>query len=113
MAERQRVVCRLYGELRGLIRRLPKSEQAGRLAEARVLMEAHRREADGGKQAELLKEVVSKISFLRVIVPRRPGDGSITGARYVYRDGELVEGAPATDGTRYVYDTRVPCAFVC
>ncbi|KFM23227.1 hypothetical protein F751_3418 [Auxenochlorella protothecoides] len=55
---------------------------------------------DGGDQAEALKELVAKISFLRIMAPRLPQDRSITAAKFIFRDGEVVEGEAETPGLR-------------
>lgn len=85
-----------YRELLRLISRLPASQAAQQLQEARAAMRAHQLEADPGKQQDLFKQLAAKISFLRVITPRRPGQVSAIGTgRFVLRDGKLVEGGAA------------------
>lgn len=64
---------------------------------------------DGGDQAEALKELVAKISFLRIMAPRLPQDRSITAAKFIFRDGEVVEGEAETPGLRWV----LACADGC
>ncbi|KDD72877.1 hypothetical protein H632_c2785p1 [Helicosporidium sp. ATCC 50920] len=63
-------------------------------------MSEHYREMDRAKRSDVLKKLVSQASFLRMVVPRRPGDGSITGARFVFRDGGIVEDSSISDGIR-------------
>lgn len=97
-------MARLYGELRSLIRRLPQEQQQEKFDAARRLMSEHYREMDRAKRSDVLKKLVSQASFLRMVVPRRPGDGSITGARFVFRDGGIVEDSSISDGIRCVED---------
>jgi hypothetical protein len=64
-------------------------------------MRQHAAEADGAKQQDLFKQLVAKISFLRVITPRRAGEvSSIGSGHYVLREGKLVEGSGESAGTR-------------
>lgn len=94
-------VLRAYRELLGLIRRLPEAQRGSAWAEARQTMRQHAAEADGAKQQDLFKQLVAKISFLRVITPRRAGEvSSIGSGHYVLREGKLVEGSGESAGTR-------------
>lgn len=96
-------VLRAYRELLKLVKRLPGDQRAKSWQEARATVRQHVGEADPVRQADLLKELVAKISFLRVITPRIPGEKSAVGAgHWVLRNGELVEGEGAVAGTRCV-----------
>lgn len=96
-------VLNAYRELLRLIRRLPEAQRLQNLQEARTAMRAHAGETDGGQQQELFKQLAAKISFLRVVTPRRAGEVSSIGAgHYVMREGKLVEGYGSTGGTRWV-----------
>jgi hypothetical protein len=96
-------VLNAYRELLKLIQRLPPEKRVQGLAEARSAMRAHAQEPDLMKQSELFKQLVARISFLRVITPRRPREvSSIGDGHYVLRDGVLVEGSGQTAGNRWV-----------
>lgn len=101
MSQYRTSVLRAYRELLGLVRRLPEAQRASALAEARQTMRQHASETSDDRQHELFKQLAAKISFLRAVTPRRPGEVSSIGAgHYVMRDGKLVEGAGRTSGTR-------------
>lgn len=99
-----------YKELLLLIKQLPSRDQQRALQEARETMKAHINESDASKQLDLFKILCSKISFLRVITPRKPGIRTTIGAgHYVLRDGNLVEGSGSIAGTR-VADGKISMA---
>lgn len=100
MSEHRVVVRKLYRELLTRIRRLPPKDQVGKIEEAVRTMRANRDVEDEAKRSALLKDLVARVSFLRVVTPRRPGDGNVTGTKYVIRDGELVEGEGDSFGLR-------------
>lgn len=101
MSQHRAQVLRAYRELLGLVRRLPEAQRASALAEARQSMRQHAAETSEERQQELFKQLAAKISFLRVVTPRRPGEVSAIGSgHYVLRDGKLVEGAGRSAGTR-------------
>mmetsp|Transcript_4107 Transcript_4107/g.12902 ORF Transcript_4107/g.12902 Transcript_4107/m.12902 type:complete len:216 (+) Transcript_4107:1588-2235(+) len=86
-----------YRELLRLIKRLPRREVEAALAEARAGVRANAGEADEAKSLDQLKELAGRISFLRMTVPRRPGDASRGSGHFVLREGELVEGRGVAD----------------
>jgi len=79
-----------------------------------MAMRANRDEKDPVKQTDMLKELVSKVSFLRMTTPktyrdRRTRHGSVT---YVIRDGVMVESqgkaeSRVADGTMTMEEARV------
>ena len=94
-------VLAAYKELLSLIRRLPAERQTQALAEARQGMREHVHEDDLGRQSDLFKLLAARISFLRTITPKIPGDTSSIGAgHFVLRDGKLVEGVGTSAGMR-------------
>lgn len=95
-------VLRAYRELLGLIRRLPDAAQRQQSwREAREAVRRHAGEPNPVAASDYLKEMVTRISFLRVVTPRVAGDASRTGAgHWVMRDGQLVEGYGDTGGSR-------------
>lgn len=101
MSQNRTKVLAAYKELLSLIRRLPADRQAQALTEARATMRQHAGEADLGRQSDLFKQLAAKISFLRMVTPKRPGETSSIGAgHFVLRDGELVPGVGRSAGTR-------------
>ncbi|GAB4817713.1 hypothetical protein N2152v2_004759 [Parachlorella kessleri] len=100
MTQKQNVL-RAYRELLTLIKRLPSDQKQKSWQEARSLVRQHAREPDPVKQSDMLKEMVAKISYLRVVTPRVPGEKSATGSgHWVMRNGELVEGEGLVAGER-------------
>lgn len=110
-------VLAAYKELVSLIRRLPTDRRMSALDEARQTIRHHASENDLGKQSDLFKQLAAKISFLRTITPRKPGDVSSIGAgHFVLREGKLVEGAGTLAGTRSVQIyivSRFPWNYIC
>lgn len=101
--EHARNVCRLYRELLILIKRLPKPQIEAAWHQARTEIRLHRNEQDKIKASDLMKLMVSKISYLKSITPRHPGDSTrlrLGSGHWVMRDGKLVEGYGASKGTR-------------
>jgi hypothetical protein len=98
-----RQVLATYRELISLIRRLPKEQQKSALEDARSKMRQHGNETDPALQLELFERLTAKLSFLRMITPRKPGETSMRGTgKFVLRNGELVEGEGRSAGTRWV-----------
>eukprot|EP00803_Ostreobium_quekettii_P001059 evm.model.scf_2300.2 EVM.evm.TU.scf_2300.2 scf_2300:10002-12780(+) len=99
-------VLRCYRELLTLIKRLPAGQSQAALREARQTVRSHAGERDAIRSSELLKRMVSKISFLRMTTPRVAGDRGRVSGVFVMRDGELVEGDGEGKGSR-VADGRI------
>ena len=94
-------VLAAYRELIRLAKRTTSEQHGQLLGEARQSFRAHQHESDPGKQVDLFKMLSARISFLRTITPRRPGDTSSIGAgHFVLRGEELVEGAGDSAGAR-------------
>lgn len=90
-----------YRELLRLIGRLPQSsERASALKEARKEMR-QQSQASEEHVADLLRVLVSKIGYLRMITPKKSSDkGRIGVGKFVVRDGNVVEGSGASAGER-------------
>lgn len=102
-----RPVVSAYRELLRLIRRLPEAERQEKLSLASETLRKHRNETNAQKVLDLHKELVARISWLRVVTPRQQGDSQRIGAgRFVFRDGKLVEGQGDAKGAR-VADGKV------
>lgn len=63
-------VLRVYRELVDLIKRLPAERREISLQEARASMRANIGEADAFKASEMLKDLVARVSFLRMATPK-------------------------------------------
>lgn len=101
--EHSRNVCRLYRELLILIKRLPEQKVQTAWNQARNEIRRHKEVRDKMKASDLMKEMVAKISYLRSITPRQPGDASrlrLGSGHWVMRDGKLVEGHGQSKGSR-------------
>ena len=95
---RQQVLSR-YRELLRVIQRLPGEKAATARTEAQQTMRQHRSETDPEAQLRFLKDLVARISFLRINTPRKAGE-PLGGGSYVLRNGELVAGSGEDRGTR-------------
>ena len=69
MAQRANVL-RAYRELLDLAKRLPGDKRYASLEEARKAMRSCQSETDPIKQTDMLKELVAKVSFLRMTTPK-------------------------------------------
>lgn len=95
---KQQVLTR-YRELLRLIKRMPEQKAAAARSEAQQTVRQNKNAADPESQLRYLKELVARISFLRITTPRRPGE-TLGSGTYVLRDGQLVEGAGEDKGGR-------------
>jgi hypothetical protein len=105
-----RPVIRSFRELCRLISRLP-TDAERRAASEQARSEMRKNSAACAEEvADLHRVLVSKISFLRMKVPKLARDaGKVGTGRYVVRDGEVVEGTAKSSGTRCAsLETRSP-----
>lgn len=87
-------ILRSYREFLTLLQRLPRNAQLSARQEAKAKISTHRNETDSLKITDLHKELVAKISFLRMTTNRRPGERHRpSSGTFVLREGELVESA--------------------
>ena len=87
-------ILRSYRELLTLLRRLPTDAQLSASREAKAKIRAHREETDSLKITDLHKQLVAKLSFLRMTTNRRQGERhQSSSGTFVLREGELVESA--------------------
>lgn len=87
-------ILRSYREFLTLLQRLPKNAYLSARQEAKAKILTHRNETDSLKITNLHKELVAKISFLRMTTNRRPGERHRSSSgTFVLREGELVESA--------------------
>lgn len=88
-----------YRELLRLIQRLPSADVPKSLSQARSTIRERRHEQDPTKVLEYQKELAARISFLRITAPRQPGT-PLEGGKYVFRNGEWVQGDGESKGSR-------------
>ena len=99
---RQQVLS-AYREVLKLIKRLPIGQQSAVYDEVHSNLRRHAQEADPAIRVDLLKRLAAKISFLRTITPRRPGDNqssTLGTGTYVMRDGQLIKSTGQGMGKR-------------
>ncbi len=104
MSQRTIVLSR-YRELLRLIKLQPPNIARQGLQEARQTLHSRRDEADPEVALSHLKELVARISFLKITTPRHP-TAPLGGGTFVLRDGELVESRGEDKGTRCVHVGR-------
>lgn len=97
LASRSNVLSK-YRELLRLVSRLPADKRDKALGEARDTLRARRTESNPEKQLQHLKELSSRVGYLRIITPKQPGE--VTAGVYVVRDGKVLEGSGESKGTR-------------
>lgn len=109
----ERLVKSAYRQLWRLIKQQPPAQAAAGLKELRETTRSHAGEVNPEQILAHYKELVSRISFLRITTPRAPGT-PLQGGRFVLRDGELVEGSGEDKGARWGSRacTAMPCACV-
>ena len=85
-------ILRSYRELLTLLKRLPETTYANEYSQVRRGILQYRDETDALKVTDLHKQLIAKISFLRMTTTRRPGEVQRQGSgTFVLRDGVLVE----------------------
>lgn len=67
-------VLRAYRELIDLLKRMPAGRRDAGLQEARATVRANMTEADPLKASDMLKDMVARISFLRMATPKSARD---------------------------------------
>ena len=67
-------ILRAYRELIDLLKRLPPSRREAGLQEARAAVRANASERDALKASDMLKDLVARISFLRMATPKHARD---------------------------------------
>lgn len=109
MSHRVQVLTR-YKQLLQLLKGLPQDQQLSSLSEARSTTRQRLHEQDPQLQLDYLKELVSRIGYLRIITPKSASTSTTTTGRgvYVLREGKLVEGTGHDKGDRWVALTVTP-----
>ncbi len=91
-------ILRSYRELLTLLKRLPNDAQSAAGKEAKNEILAHKHETDSLKITDLHKQLIAKISFLRMTTTRRPGERSIQASGiFILRGGDLVEAESSSE----------------
>lgn len=102
-ALRQRAqVLKAYRDFVDVVRRSrPASEREAKLEEVRAKVRANASETDETKKVDLLKQLVARVSYLRIVTPKSGrGRHKRESGTFVVREGELVEGSGEIAGTR-------------
>lgn len=97
-AHKSHVLSR-YRELLRLVQRLPADKAGAAKAEAQQTIRQRQAETDPQARLQHVKELVAKISFLRITTPRPVGEKLEAGS-YLLRQGQLVKGTGEEKGTR-------------
>ena len=85
-------ILRTYRELLTLLKRLPESTYIEEYQRVKSEIVQHRHETDALKVTDLHKQLIAKVSFLRMTTTRRPGEPQRQGSgTFVLRGGALVE----------------------
>lgn len=90
-------ILRSYRELLFLIKRLPQEDSIAALQEAREKLKSRRHVTNELTASDMHKELVGKIGFLRMTLPRQARDRYTRPGVFVMRDGILVEGRAGVD----------------
>ena len=88
-----------YKELLRLLQRLPDTQKAAALEEAKRTIRQRKDESNPHQALEYQKELVARISFLRITTPRPVGESTGSG-KYVFRKGDWIQGEAEGKGTR-------------
>ena len=101
-ARHRAAVLKAYRDFVDVARRSrPVAEREAKLDEVRTAIRANAGETDESKRLDLLKQLVGRVGFLRIVTPKT-GRGRHTreAGSFVMRDGEVVEGVGQTGGQR-------------
>ncbi len=91
-------ILRSYRELLTLLKRLPNDAQSVAGKEAKNEILAHQHETDSLKTTDLHKQLIAKVSFLRMTTTRRPGERSMQASgTFILRGGDLVDAESASE----------------
>lgn len=97
-------ILRSYRELLTLLKRLPATAERSEHSRAKREILRHRHEQDVIKISDLHKQLVAKVSFLRMTTTRRPGEVQRQASgTFVLRDGALVASEAETQ-SRYSFE---------
>lgn len=98
----RREILRGYKQLLRLIERLPEEREPAKSYErARAEVRRFKHETDDERLIQLKRDLATRISFLRSITPRRPGERlHPLNQKFVARDGQVEEGVGDSKGQR-------------
>jgi|TARA_B110000967_G_scaffold209714_1_gene267247 hypothetical protein len=101
-ARHRSAVLKAYRDFVDVARRsVPVGEREGKLEEVRVAIRANFGVASESEQQTLLRTLVAKVAFLRIVTPKTGrGRHKRESGVFVVRDGAVVEGFGETGGTR-------------
>lgn len=98
-ASHQAIVLSKYRTLLRLIGRLDPGQRSSAYVEAQTTVRSRRTVTNPEEQLKHLKELTSKIGYLRIITPKQPGE--VEPGVFTVQDGRLVEGTGEAKGKRY------------
>ena len=95
-------VLKAYRDFVDVVRRSrPASAREAKLDEVRAAMRANAHVTEESKQLDLLKQLVARVSYLRIVTPKSGrGRHKRESGTFVVREGELVEGSGQSQGMR-------------
>ena len=99
-ARHRGAVLKAYRDLVDVVRRSsPVEARDAVLEEARTEIRANAAETDESKRLDLLRKLVARVGYLRIITPKG-GRHKREGGTFVVREGELVEDGGESKGKR-------------
>ena len=101
-ARHRAAVLKAYRDFVDVARRSrPVAEREAKLEEARAAIRASAGVTDESEQQALLKKLVARVGFLRVVTPKTGrGRHKRESGVFVVREGEVVEGSGQSAGQR-------------
>ena len=101
-ARHRSAVLKAYRDFVDVARRSrPVGERDAKLEEARARIRANAHVADEATRADMLKQLVARVGYLRIVTPKSGrGRHRREAGHVVVREGELVEGVGETAGKR-------------
>tara|TARA_B000000441_G_C21547564_1_gene235331 strand:+ start:26 stop:463 length:438 start_codon:yes stop_codon:yes gene_type:complete len=99
-ARHRGAVLKAYRDLVDVVRRSsPVEARDAVLEEARTEIRANAAETDESKRLDLLRKLVARVGYLRIVTPKG-GRHKPEGGTFVVREGELVEDGGESKGKR-------------
>ena len=99
-ARHRAAVLKAYRDLVDVVRRSrPVAEREAKLDEARTEIRAHAAEHEESKRLDMLRTLVARVGYLRIVTPKG-GRHKRESGTFVVREGELVEDGGESKGKR-------------
>jgi hypothetical protein len=102
VARHRAAVLKAYRDFVDVARRSsPAAEREVKLADVRAAIRANAGVTDESERQELLKKLVARVGFLRIVTPKTGrGRHKRESGVFVVREGEVIEGTGQTAGAR-------------